>query len=106
MEVSNKLHVHVWYLEKVVHLLKVKLIFKSLPPIEDLLQPAGTQGAKKIISTACHSGKLKLAFTSPDIISTSPKSFLTSRIDFTVLLLFEFLKKHHLPVRQVKNRIH
>ena len=64
------------------------------------------QGAKKIIFTACHSGKLKLAFTSPDVISTSPKSFLTSRIDFTVLLLFEFLKKHHLPITQVKNRIH
>ena len=63
-------------------------------------------GAKKIIFTACHSGKLlKLAFTSPDIISTSPKNFLTGRIDFTVVLLFELLKKHHLPVRQVKNRI-
>ena len=35
---------------------------------------------------------------SPDVISTSPKSFLMSRIDFTVLLLFQFLKKHHLPV--------
>ena len=43
------------------------------------------QGAKKIIFTACHSGKLKPAFTGPDVISTSPKSFLTSRIDFTVL---------------------
>ena len=64
------------------------------------------QGAKKIIFTACHPSKLKLAFTSPDFISTSPKSFLTSRIYFTVLLLFEFLKKHHLPVGQVKNRIH
>ena len=64
------------------------------------------QGAKKIIFTACHSGKLKLAFTSPDVISTSPKSFLTSRMDFTVLLLFKFLKKPHLPVGQVKNRIH
>ena len=64
------------------------------------------QGAKKIIFTACHSGKLKLAFTNPDIISTNPKSFLTSRIDFTVLLLFELLKKHHLPIRQVKNRVH
>ena len=49
--------------------------------------------AKKIIFTACHSGKLKLAFTSPDVISTSPQNFLTSRIDFTVLLLFKFLKK-------------
>ena len=64
------------------------------------------QDTKKIIFTACHLGKLKLAFTSPDVISTSPKSFLTRRIDFTVLLLFEFFKKHHLPVRQVKNRIH
>ena len=64
------------------------------------------QGAKKIIFTACHSGKLNLTFTSPDVISTSPKSFLRSRIDLTVLLLFEFLKKDHLPVGQVKNRIH
>ena len=61
---------------------------------------------KEIIFAACHSGKLKLTFTSPDVISTSPKSFLKSRIDFIVLLLFEFLKKHHLPVGQVKNRIH
>ena len=30
------------------------------------------EGAKKINFTACHSGKLKLAFISPDIISTSP----------------------------------
>ena len=36
------------------------------------------QGAKKIIFTACHSGKLNLTFTSPDVISTSPKSFLRS----------------------------
>ena len=53
----------------------------------------GEQDAKKIIFTASHSGKLKLAFTSPDVISTSPKSFLTSRIDFTVLPLFKFRKK-------------
>ena len=66
----------------------------------------GTQGAKKIIFTACHSGKLKLTFTSPDVISTSPKSSLKRRIDLTVLLLFEFLKKDHLPIGQVKNRIH
>ena len=60
------------------------------------------QDAKKIIFTACHSGKLKLAFTSPDVISTSPKSFLMSNIYFTVLPLFKFLKKHHLPIGQVK----
>ena len=61
-----------------------------------------TTDVKKIIFIACHSGKLKLAFTSPDIISTSPKSFFKSRIDFTVLVLFKFLKKHHLPIGQVK----
>ena len=63
-------------------------------------------GAKKVNVTACHSGKLKLAFTCPDVISTSPKSVLTNRIGFTVLLGFKFLKKHHLLVRQFKNRIH
>ena len=65
-----------------------------------------SQAAKKIIFTACYSGKLKLAFINPDVISTSPKNFLTSRIDFTVLLLLKFLKKHLLPVVPVKNRIH
>ena len=38
------------------------------------------QGAKKVIFTACHSGKLKLTFTSPNNISTSPKNVLMSRL--------------------------
>ena len=59
----------------------------------------------KIIFTACHSGNLKLTFTSPDVISTSPKSLLKSRIDLTFLLLFEFLKKDRLPLGQVNNKI-
>ena len=33
------------------------------------------QGAKKIIFTACHSGKLKLAFTSPTSFQLAPKTF-------------------------------
>ena len=51
---------------------------------------------ESFLFTACHSGKLKLTFTSPDVISTSCKNFLTSRTDFTVILnlSFEFLKKH------------
>ena len=32
------------------------------------------QGAKKVIFKACHSGTLKLAYTSPNVISTSPKN--------------------------------
>ena len=58
------------------------------------LKSLPTQGAKEVIFTACHLGKLKLAFTSPDIIWTSPKSFLMSRIDFTVLPLFEYCSKN------------
>ena len=46
------------------------------------------QVAKKNIFTASHSGKLKLAFTSSDVISTSLKSFLMSRIDYTVLVIW------------------
>ena len=64
---------------------------------------SNTQGAKKIILKACHSGKLKLTFTSTYIISTSPKHFLISRTDF--ILLFKFLKKHHLPIRQKQNSL-
>ena len=33
------------------------------------------QGAKKVSFTVCHSGKLKLAFTSPNTILTSPQKF-------------------------------
>ena len=43
--------------------------------------------------------QLVVAFTSPNVTSTSRKNVLTSRIDFTVLLLFEFLKKTSLAHR-------
>ena len=33
------------------------------------------QGAKKVSFTACHLDKLKLAFSSPDVISTNPEHF-------------------------------
>ena len=33
------------------------------------------QGAKKVSFTVCHLDKLKLGFTSPDVISTSPEHF-------------------------------
>ena len=81
-------------------------MFGEIARHSQMLDKIIVQGAKKIIFTACHLGKLKLALTSPNIISTSPQSFLTSRIDFTVLLLFKFLKKHHLPIGQVNSRIH
>ena len=53
-------------------------------------------------ATACHSGKLWLAFTSPKFISTSPQKILISRIDYTVLLWFELLKKLQLLSGQGK----
>ena len=59
-----------------IMLYKVALTFESVDEIVkcDCIQMKATQGAKKIIFTACHSGKLKLAFTSPDVILTSPKN--------------------------------
>ena len=38
------------------------------------------RGAKKIIFTVCHSGKLKLAFTSPNVVSMSPPIFLLAEL--------------------------
>ena len=43
------------------------------------------RGAKEVIFTACHSGKLKLTFTSPNINSNNPKKRFDEHIDFTVL---------------------
>ena len=61
------------------------------------------QGAKKIILQA----SCKMIFTSPDVISTTPRYFLMSRIDFIVLICYlKMLKKCYLPDRQVNNRIH
>ena len=40
--------------------------------------PINTRVQRKVIFTACHSGQLKLTFTSPDVISTSPKNVLMS----------------------------
>ena len=62
------------------------------------------QGTEKVIFTAYHLGKLKLASTCPNVISTTPKNFLMSRI---ILLISQFFcEKLHWPVGQVKNRLH
>ena len=65
-----------------------------------------TQGAKKIIFTACHSGKLKLAFTSPDVILTSPKNFFDKQNWFHSSSVLWIPQKTSLAIGQVKNRIH
>ena len=58
------------------------------------------QGAEKITFTADYSGKLKLAFTSPDVISTSTKSFLTTEeLISQFICLLKFLKKTSLASR-------
>ena len=43
-----------------------------------------SQSAKKVCFTACHLDKLKLAFTSTNVISTSSKHVLMVRIDLTI----------------------
>ena len=41
-----------------------------------------------------------MAFSEAELV------FLALIFIFTLVFFFEFLKKHHLPVGQVKNRIH
>ena len=60
------------------------------------------QGAKKVSFTACHSGKLQLAFTSPKVIFTRP---MMARVDNKFYCDQNSLKIY-LPDGQVKNRIH
>ena len=50
--------------------------------------------------------KLKLTFTSPNIISTSPKNVLTSRLISQFFCNLNSSKKIHLPIGQVYNKIH
>ena len=64
------------------------------------------QGAKKVNFTACHSSKLslQLAYISPKVISAGSSYLLMSKIDNSVLLYFESLKKLHLLIRQGKKK--
>ena len=54
--------------------------FRTVPKIYADVPETVWQGAKKVTFTACHSGKLKLTFSSPNIISTSPRNVLMSRL--------------------------
>ena len=52
----------------------------SVDGLNRSLLPSVAQGAKKVLFKACHSGKLKLAYTRPNAISTSPKNILMRSI--------------------------
>ena len=56
------------------------------------------QGANKVSFTACQSGKLQLARTSPQVISTSPKILFDQQDWLQSFCNLNFLKKQHLPV--------
>ena len=60
------------------------------------------QGAKKVIFSACHSGKLRLIFTSPNIISTSPKNVLMSRLISQFFCNLNSLKNFTCPSGKLK----
>ena len=62
-------------------------------------------GCKESHITACHSGKLKLTFTSPNIISTSPKNVLMSRLISQSSLIW-IPQKTSLARQTSYNRIH
>ena len=66
-------HLAMYSVKNVCHQFKPHLNWSSTG--ESVYKAEELQGAKKIIFTACLSGKLKLEFTSPDIISNGPKPF-------------------------------
>ena len=53
-----------------------------------------------------HSGKLQLACTSPQVISTSPQTLFDQLDLLQSFCNLNFPKKQHLPVGQVKNKNH
>ena len=64
------------------------------------------QGAKKVSFTACHLGKLQLACTRPQVISTSPKPFLISRIDYNPSVIGISPQKSTCPWGKLKEKNH
>ena len=102
------LHCNIRSLSKNIGLLEDMLYSLSGQP--DVLGVSETRlnatGCKKIIFTACHLGKLKLTFTSLNIISTSPENVLRSRLISQFFCNLNSSKKLHLSIRQVNNRIH
>ena len=81
-------------------------LFLFLEFIPILILSLVLQGVKKVIFTACNSGKLKVKFTSPNVISTSPKNVLMSRLSSQFFCNLNSSKKIHLPIGQGNNRIH
>ena len=76
--VKNNQVLHIkkpYYIQNRIHVERQQCILKN---------QSLNQGAKKVIFKICRSGKLKLEYASPNVISTTPKK-LVSRIDFTVL---------------------
>ena len=76
------IHAHLCFL-----LVKKLLLFTAIFYMKDqlcLVLGDPSQSGKKVCFTACHLDKLKLAFTSPNVISTSPKHVLMVRIDLTI----------------------
>ena len=63
------------------------------------------QGAKKVIFQVCHSGKLKLAYTSSNVISTSPKNILMSRIDSQCLYNLNSSKNFTCPSGKLRTKL-
>ena len=60
------------------------------------------QGAKKVIFTACHSGRLKLTISSPNIISTSPQNVWWAGLILQFFCNLKSSKKLTCPSGQLK----
>ena len=65
---------------------------------------AGDQGAKKVSFTACHSGKLKVAFTSPILLQLAPKTFWWVELISQFFCNLNFSKKLSYPFGKLRKK--
>ena len=79
--IANKMNLHL----KKCNEMTICTLQTSRPDLPRLLINNLPRVHRKSFFTACHLGKLRLANISQNVISTSPKNVLMSRIDFTVL---------------------
>ena len=74
---------------------------------EDVFSPENglttCSGVKKVIFKSCHSGKLKLLYTSPNVISAGPKNFWWAKLISRFFCnLISSRNLTFLPIAQVK----
>ena len=96
----------IWSLELQKSLVEKECLSKILASIKSGCGGIKKRNARRVIFTACHSRKVKLAYTSQTSFQLAPKTFWWAELIPQFFCKLNSSKKRHLPIGQVKNRIH